>query len=78
MEIHRVACVGAGLIGQGWATVFSSQGLEVILQDISQELLKESMKIIRLNLDFLEANSLLPKGEVENSIGRITTTTHIP
>lgn len=78
MDIQRVACVGTGLIGQGWATLFSSQGLEVIMQDISQELLNESMKIIRLNLDFLEAYNLLPKGETENSMRRITTTTHIP
>lgn len=32
MDIQRVACVGAGLIGQGWATIFSSRGLEVIVQ----------------------------------------------
>jgi len=78
MNIQRVACVGAGLIGQGWATVFSSRGLEVITQDISQELLNESMRRIRLNLNFLEAHQLLPKGEADSSIGRITTTTHIP
>jgi len=78
MTIQRVACVGAGLIGQGWATIFSSRGLEVITQDISQELLNESMRRIRLNLNFLEAHQLLPKGEADSSIGRITTTTHIP
>jgi len=44
MEISRVACVGAGLVGQGWATIFLSRGLEVIMQDISQEILDESMK----------------------------------
>ena len=36
MDIHKVACVGAGLIGQGWATLFSSAGLEVILQDVTE------------------------------------------
>jgi len=77
MNIQRVACVGAGLIGQGWATVFSSRGLEVIIQDISQELLNESMERIRLNLNFLEAHNLLPKGQADRSIGKITTTTHI-
>jgi carnitine 3-dehydrogenase len=78
MDIQRVACVGAGLIGQGWATIFSSRGLEVIMQDRSQELLNESLKRIRMNLNFLEAHQLLPKGEADSSIGRITTTTHIP
>jgi len=78
MDIKRVACIGSGLIGQGWATVFSSRGLEVIMQDISQDLLDESMKRIRLNLNFLEAHNLLPKGKADSSLGRITTTTHIP
>jgi 3-hydroxyacyl-CoA dehydrogenase len=78
MNIQRVACIGSGLIGQGWGTVFSSQGLEVIMQDISRDLLNESMDCIRLDLDFLEAHSLLPKGAADSSIGRITTTTHIP
>jgi len=78
MNIQRVACIGSGLIGQGWAAVFSSQGLEVIMQDISRDLLNESMDCIRLDLDFLEAHSLLPKGAADSSIGRITTTTHIP
>jgi len=78
MSIERVACVGAGLIGQGWATVFSSQGLEVIMQDRSEELLNESLKRIQMNLNFLEAHNLLLKGEAHGSIERITTTTHIP
>lgn len=77
MDIQRVACVGAGLIGQGWATIFSSRALEVIVQDISQEVLSESMGRIRANLDFLEAHGLLPKGNAESSIGRIRTTIQI-
>jgi 3-hydroxyacyl-CoA dehydrogenase len=77
MDIQRVACVGAGLIGQGWATIFSSRGLEVIVQDISQEVLKESMRRIRVNLDFLETHGLLPEGDADTSIERIRTTTHI-
>jgi 3-hydroxyacyl-CoA dehydrogenase len=40
MGIHKIACVGAGLIGQGWATLFSSQGFEVILQDVSESILE--------------------------------------
>ena len=44
MEIERVACVGGGLVGQGWATIFLSQGIEVILQDVSQEILDRARK----------------------------------
>ena len=77
MEISRVACVGTGLVGQGWATIFLSRGLEVIMQDISQEILNESMKHILLNLKFLETKGLVQKGSVEAGQGRIKTTTNI-
>ena len=77
MNIQRVACVGAGLIGQGWATIFSSRGLEVILQDISMEILNESMRRVRANLGFLEAHGFLLEGDADSSIARISTTIHI-
>jgi len=77
MEISRVACVGAGLVGQGWATIFLSRGLEVIMQDISQEILNESMKHIWLNLKFLETQGLVQKENVEAGRDRIKTTTNI-
>jgi len=44
MDIYKVACVGAGLIGQGWATLFSSAGLEVILQDVTETVLEKSVE----------------------------------
>jgi len=77
MEINKVACVGAGLVGQGWATIFLSRGLEVIMQDISQEILNESMKHIRMNLKFLETHGLVQKGNFEAGRNRIKTTTDI-
>jgi len=77
MEISRVTCVGAGLVGQGWATIFLSRGLNVIMHDISQEILNESMKHIRINLKFLETQGIVQKGSVEAGRDRIQTTTDI-
>ena len=77
MEISRVACIGAGLVGQGWAAIFLSRGLEVIIQDINQEILNESMKQIWLNLKFLETHGLVQKGSVESGREKIKTTTNI-
>jgi 3-hydroxyacyl-CoA dehydrogenase len=74
MEIHKVACVGAGLIGQDWATLFSSKGLEVILQDVSEAVLEKSMRSVRSNLLFLEANNVLKQGEAEAALRRIEIT----
>jgi 3-hydroxypropionate dehydrogenase (NADP+) len=71
MNIHQVTCVGAGLIGQGWATLFSSKGYEVVLQDVSETVLEKSMRGVRSNLLFLEANHLLESGGTEASLKRI-------
>jgi 3-hydroxypropionate dehydrogenase (NADP+) len=76
-DIHRVACVGAGLIGQDWATLFSSKGFEVVLQDVSDAILKKSLGNVRSNLIFLEAHSLLEKGGAEAALGRIKMATLI-
>ena len=74
-NIHRVACVGAGLIGQEWATLFSSKGFEVVLQDLSETVLEKSIRGIRSNLLFLETSNLLKKGEAEAALKRIKTST---
>ncbi len=75
MEIRKVACVGAGLIGQGWATLFASKGFDVTLQDMNEIILERSAKGIISNLMFLEANHLLAPGEADTAIMRIKTST---
>jgi len=71
MDIHKVVCVGAGLIGQGWATLFSSAGLEVILQDVTETVLEKAVEGVKSNLIFLEAKNLLKQGEAEAALKRI-------
>jgi 3-hydroxypropionate dehydrogenase (NADP+) len=71
MTIHKVACVGAGLIGQGWATLFSSAGLEVALQDVSEAVLEKALGGVRSNLLFLEANNFLKQGAAQAALNKI-------
>jgi 3-hydroxyacyl-CoA dehydrogenase len=77
MDIRKIACVGAGLIGQEWAALFSSKGLEVILQDVSETILERSVRGVRSNLNFLEENKFLGQGEAETALKRIEVTTFI-
>lgn len=77
MDIKKVACIGAGLIGQGWATVFSSKGYKVILQDLTDTILENSVKNIHSILMFLETNSFLGPGEAQASLKRIKTSTSL-
>ena len=74
MEIRNFACVGAGLIGQGWATVFTSRGYPVVLQDISEDILDNAVARVGANLSLLEKNGLLAPKESELALQRIKTT----
>ena len=77
MEIRNVACVGAGLIGQGWATLFSSAGIEVILQDVTETVLQRSIEAVKSNLRFLETNKFLKRGEADVALKKIKMSTLI-
>jgi len=77
MDTWRIACVGAGLIGQGWTTLFSSKGYQVILQDVSRSALEDSLREINKNLMFLEAKTILKSGGAAAAIKRIKTNTDI-
>jgi len=76
-EIQRVACVGAGIIGQGWATVFASRGCTVFLQDLAGPILDQALTRVARNLDFLETHHLLERGVAAKAMGRIKVTTRI-
>ncbi len=41
-EVKRVACVGAGLVGQGWAALLKTRGYQVVLCDLTEEKLEEA------------------------------------
>jgi 3-hydroxypropionate dehydrogenase (NADP+) len=72
-NIETVACVGAGLIGQGWATLFAAKGYDVIMQDLSEDRLENATAQVNLNLKFLENNGRLQKGRAALACARIRT-----
>lgn len=77
MEIQQIACVGAGLIGHGWATLFASNGLNVILYDLTEDILEQAIARIESNLTFLQEHNNLRYGDREDSMRRITVTTSL-
>jgi len=77
MEIERVACVGAGLIGHGWATLFTWRGYRVALQDLRREILDQALYRMRRNLEFLAEKGLLRGETCEDSLRRVEVTTDL-
>jgi 3-hydroxypropionate dehydrogenase (NADP+) len=73
-NINKVACIGSGLIGQGWATLFAGRGYAVMMQDISEDRLQSAVEQIDLNLKLLEDHGILQKGKAGEAGKRILTT----
>jgi len=76
MRFERVACVGSGLIGSGWAVVFASKGLEVRLHDVSGSKLKRALSAAKEGIEFLERNGLIAD-EAERCVERISASTEL-
>jgi 3-hydroxyacyl-CoA dehydrogenase len=72
--IQNVACVGSGLIGQGWATLFAAAGYGVTMQDLGDNKLKSAAEQVHLNLKLLEDNGRIPKETAAAAYQRIRTT----
>ncbi|MCX6654273.1 MAG: 3-hydroxyacyl-CoA dehydrogenase NAD-binding domain-containing protein [Candidatus Bathyarchaeota archaeon] len=56
--IRRVTCVGSGLVGQGWATLFALAGYQVTLEDVTEGKVEDAIKRIKKQMRFLEVKGL--------------------
>lgn len=75
-ERRRVACVGSGLIGQGWAALFALNGYEVVMQDLSDEVLGKAIERAERHIRFLRESGVFDDGKPAPK--RIETTTELP
>jgi 3-hydroxybutyryl-CoA dehydrogenase len=73
-QIKRIAVVGAGIMGHGFATLFAQKGFSVHLHDVDQDLLKKAYAQIAFNLNtFVEHRLISKKGRAE-ALEKIITT----
>jgi 3-hydroxybutyryl-CoA dehydrogenase len=74
-DVETVGVVGAGTMGSGIAQAAATAGYDVILSDVSQELLAAGMDRIDDSLSRLVDRDDLPEGAADGATDRITTTT---
>ena len=71
--VKNITCVGCGLVGQGWATLFALSGYQVILEDVDEKRLDDAVKRIARQMHFLEESGLA--SGAEKALTRIRRTT---
>jgi 3-hydroxybutyryl-CoA dehydrogenase len=76
-QIKRVAIIGAGIMGHGFAQIFAQKGYPVFLYDIDVGILEKALERIDANLDTFIENRLLRKKEKKPVLNRITLITDL-
>jgi len=76
-NIEKVGVVGAGTMGFGIAINFALWEYPTIMSDISDEILQQSMKMIRSAMALFIEEGLITHKQADDTVRRITTTTDL-
>ena len=77
MNIHSVAIVGAGTMGQGIAIACATKGFDVILYDINEEVINRAIATINKSLTTSVEKGKLTGEQKINSLERIKTNNNL-
>ncbi len=76
-DIKKVGVVGAGTMGNGIAHVFALKGYDVVLVDISRELLDKAIATIAGNMDRQVKKEIIKPEDRDAALARIKATTDL-
>ncbi|MBF9050829.1 3-hydroxybutyryl-CoA dehydrogenase [Roseobacter sp. HKCCD9010] len=74
MDIQKIGIVGAGQMGNGIAHVCALAGYDVVLNDISQDMLDKAVALVDRNLDRQVSREKISADDKAAAMGRISTT----
>ena len=73
----KIATIGCGLIGQGWATVFAQAGFDVVMYDISPEAAEHALSAMEKRVADLVAFDLISPSDAPAILNRLTVVTSL-
>jgi 3-hydroxybutyryl-CoA dehydrogenase len=76
--MKKIGVCGAGTMGNGIAHVFSLAGYEVVMYDISEEILDRALKTIEKNMDRQIKKGIIDENKKKEAITNIRSTTSLP
>lgn len=74
-NIKNVACIGGGVIGSSWASLFAVKGLTVKVYDLNEELINKAKDNVKRTLDSLVELGAITADASVNAAERVTFTT---
>ncbi len=77
MPIQKVGVVGCGLMGSGIAQVAAQAGFDVVVREVSPELLDKGMKSIEKNIQRMVEKGAVAQADAASALGRLKGTTRV-
>ena len=77
MELKTIGVVGAGTMGNGIAQTCAVRGYDVIMQDVSDEVVQKGLGSIQNSLGRLLGKEKISQADHDDALGRIQTATDI-
>lgn len=71
MKFEKIAIIGAGIMGHGIAQVIAQGGKQVILNDISEQILTTAKEKIRAGMQLLVDNEMYEQEQIQPALDRI-------
>jgi 3-hydroxybutyryl-CoA dehydrogenase len=71
-EIHKIGVIGAGQMGNGIALVCALAGIDVVIQDVSQERVDAAITTIAGNLSKQVERQQIDQGQSDTALKRVT------
>lgn len=73
-DVKKAGVVGSGLMGHGIGFSFALAGYPTVMSDLTDEILEDAMKKIRLTADMFVEEGLITRQRAEETISRISMT----
>jgi 3-hydroxybutyryl-CoA dehydrogenase len=78
LDISKVGVVGCGLMGGGIAEITAKSGFDVIVREVTQELLEKGEARIRKSMERAVQKEKLSAEDRDAALGRLSFTTNVP
>jgi 3-hydroxybutyryl-CoA dehydrogenase len=76
-QIRKVAVIGAGIMGHGFAQIFAQKGFSVFLYDIDEKILNSALGRIATSLDTFIEHGMVRSKEKKATLEKICLTTNL-
>jgi 3-hydroxybutyryl-CoA dehydrogenase len=77
MDEKKISIIGSGTMGNGIAHIFATHGYQVILIDLTEDILTKALDTIKRNMERQVKKELLSQSEMDSALSVIKTSTEL-